>query len=265
MLENVIIRTIDLEKLLPQRKPKWLTVRLPAGEGYSRLKNLMRSQGLHTVCEEAMCPNMGECWHRGIATFLLMGDICTRSYGFCHIKTARPQSLDEDEPRRVAESVAAMNLNHWVLTSVNRDELPNGDAHIFANTIREIRQRLPGCTIEVLIPDFKGDRTALQQVMDARQVTLDHHIRFATVTAPAGMTRFAPSFFTGDGLGGLPLRAAAGGTDEFAGVLAGFCASFSFLLSWAFNCSFSLYSCKTIFISSALESPLNSFAVIFLL
>ena len=175
MLENVIIRTIDLEKPLPQRKPKWLTVRLPAGEGYSRLKNLMRSQGLHTVCEEAMCPNMGECWHRGIATFLLMGDICTRSCGFCYIKTARPQSLDEDEPRRVAESVAAMNLNHCVLTSVNRDELPNGGAHIFANTIREIRQRLPGCTIEVLIPDFKGDRTALQQVMDARPEILNHN------------------------------------------------------------------------------------------
>ena len=136
--------SIDLEKPLPQRKPEWLTVRIPASEGYSRLKNLMRSQGLHTVCEEAMCPNIGECWHRGTATFLLMGDICTRSCGFCHIKTARPLSLDEDEPRRVAESVAAMNLNHCVLTSVNRDELPNGGAHIFANTIREIRQQLPG-------------------------------------------------------------------------------------------------------------------------
>jgi lipoic acid synthetase len=167
--------SITAEETLPQRKPEWLKVRIPASEGYSRLKKLMRSQGLHTVCEEAMCPNIGECWHRGTATFLLMGDICTRSCGFCHIKTARPQTLDEDEPRRVAESVAAMNLNHCVLTSVNRDELPNGGAHIFANTIREIRQRLSGCTIEVLIPDFKGDRAALQEVTDARPEILNHN------------------------------------------------------------------------------------------
>jgi lipoic acid synthetase len=175
-MTNVIDpNSITVEETFPQRKPEWLKVRIPASEGYSRLKKLMRSQGLHTVCEEAMCPNIGECWHRGTATFLLMGDICTRSCGFCHIKTARPQTLDEDEPRRVAESVAAMNLNHCVLTSVNRDELPNGGAHIFANTIREIRQRLPGCTIEVLIPDFKGDRAALQEVMDARPEILNHN------------------------------------------------------------------------------------------
>ncbi len=167
--------SIPVEKPLPQRKPEWLKVRIPAGEGYSRLKKLMESKSLHTVCEEAMCPNIGECWHRGTATFLLMGDICTRSCGFCHIKTGRPQTLDEDEPRRVAESVAAMNLNHCVLTSVNRDELPNGGAHIFANTIREIRRQLPGCTVEVLIPDFKGDRAALQEVMDARPEILNHN------------------------------------------------------------------------------------------
>ena len=168
-------QNITVEQPLPQRKPEWLKVRIPAGEGYSRVKKLMRSKGLHTVCEEAMCPNIGECWHRGTATFLLMGDICTRSCSFCHIKTGRPPALDEDEPRRVAESVAAMKLNHCVLTSVNRDELPNGGAHIFANTIREIRQRLPGCTIEVLIPDFKGDRPALQEVMDARPEILNHN------------------------------------------------------------------------------------------
>ncbi|HXV97945.1 MAG TPA: lipoyl synthase, partial [Anaerolineae bacterium] len=160
---------------LPKRKPEWLKVRLPAGNNYNRLKNLMRAQGLHTVCEEAMCPNIGECWNRGTATFLLMGDICTRSCGFCHIKTGRPQALDEDEPRRVAESVLAMNLSHCVLTSVNRDELPNGGAHIFANTIREIRQRLPNCTIEVLIPDFKGNLAALKEVMDARPEILNHN------------------------------------------------------------------------------------------
>ncbi|MBE7556590.1 MAG: lipoyl synthase [Anaerolineales bacterium] len=166
---------INLENELPKRKPEWLKVRLPAGNGYSRLKNLMREQGLHTVCEEAMCPNIGECWNRGTATFLLMGDTCTRSCGFCHIKTGRPQRLDEDEPRRVAESVLAMNLSHCVLTSVNRDELPNGGAHIFANTIREIRRRLPNCTIEVLIPDFKGSLSALQEVMEARPEILNHN------------------------------------------------------------------------------------------
>jgi lipoic acid synthetase len=166
---------IALESELPKRKPEWLKVRLPAGNGYSRLKNLMREQGLHTVCEEAMCPNIGECWNRGTATFLLMGDICTRSCGFCHIKTGRPQRLDEDEPRRVAESVLAMNLGHCVLTSVNRDELPNGGAHIFANTIREIRRRLAHCTIEVLIPDFKGSLPALKEVMDARPEILNHN------------------------------------------------------------------------------------------
>ena len=122
-----------------------------------------------------MCPNLGECWSRGTSTFLLMGDTCTRSCGFCHIKTGRPAALDEDEPVRVAESALALNLNHCVLTSVNRDELPNGGAHIFANTVREIRKRLPNCTIEVLIPDFKGDRAALQEVMDARPEILNHN------------------------------------------------------------------------------------------
>ena len=166
---------IGIETDLPRRKPDWIKVRLPAGNNYARLKNLMRQQGLHTVCEEAMCPNIGECWGRGTATFLLMGDTCTRSCGFCHIKTGRPAALDEDEPRRVAESALAMQLNHCVLTSVNRDELPNGGAHIFANTLREIRQRLPHCTVEVLIPDFKGNRAALKEVMDARPSILNHN------------------------------------------------------------------------------------------
>lgn len=168
-------KTIPIETGLPQRKPEWLKVRLPAGHNYDRLKKLMRNQGLHTVCEEALCPNIGECWNRGTATFLLMGDVCTRSCSFCHIKTGRPPVLDEDEPRRVAESALAMNLNHCVLTSVNRDELPNGGAHIFANTLREIYQRLPRCTIEVLIPDFKGNLLALKEVMDARPTILNHN------------------------------------------------------------------------------------------
>ena len=164
-----------METELPKRKPEWLRVRLPSGENYSRVKKLMRSQALNTVCEEALCPNLGECWGRGTATFLLMGDICTRSCGFCHIKTGRPNLLDEDEPRRVAESVQALNLSHCVLTSVNRDELPNGGAHIFVNTIREIRKRVPNCTVEVLIPDFKGDRAALKEVMDAKPEILNHN------------------------------------------------------------------------------------------
>lgn len=167
--------SITIESELPKRKPDWIKVRLPAGEGFKRVRDIMRSQGLHTVCEEALCPNIGECWGRGTATFLLMGDTCTRSCGFCHIKTGRPAPLDEDEPARVAESVLALKLSHCVLTSVNRDELPNGGAHIFANTIREIRQRLSTCTIEVLIPDFKGNRAALKEVMDAKPEILNHN------------------------------------------------------------------------------------------
>jgi lipoic acid synthetase len=166
---------IGIETELPKRKPDWLRVRLPSGSDYRRIKSLMRGQRLHTVCEEAMCPNLGECWSRGTATYLLMGDTCTRSCGFCHIKTGRPPTLDEDEPRRVAESVLALNLSHCVLTSVNRDELPHGGAHIFANTIQEIRKRLHHCTIEVLIPDFKGSRDALKEVMDARPEILNHN------------------------------------------------------------------------------------------
>lgn len=167
--------SIAVENELPKRKPEWLKVRLPAGKNYTRVKNLMRSHGLHTVCEEALCPNLGECWTRGSATFLLMGDTCTRSCGFCHIKTGRPATLDEDEPRRVGESVEILKLNHCVLTSVNRDEQPNGGAHIFANTIREIKKRVPTCTIEVLIPDFKGDLAALKEVMDAKPEILNHN------------------------------------------------------------------------------------------
>lgn len=175
MFMSVKPNTTGIDTGLPQRKPDWLRVRLPSGPAYRRVRQLMRGHRLHTVCEEAMCPNLGECWSRGTATFLLMGDTCTRSCGFCHIKTGRPAALDEDEPARVAESALALNLSHCVLTSVNRDELPNGGAHIFANTVREIRKRLPNCTIEVLIPDFKGNRAALQEVMDARPEILNHN------------------------------------------------------------------------------------------
>jgi lipoic acid synthetase len=158
------------------RKPEWLRVKMPAGDNYQWLKGLMRGKHLHTVCEEAMCPNIGDCWGRGTATFLLLGDTCTRSCGFCHIKTGRPTWFDEQEPERVAEAVANMKLRHAVLTSVNRDELPDGGAHIFARSIELIHQRVPGCSVEVLIPDFRGDREALKLVMDARPEILNHNI-----------------------------------------------------------------------------------------
>jgi len=159
----------------PGRRPEWLRVKLGQTPEYWRVKSLMRSQTLHTVCEEAFCPNLGECWSRGTATFLMMGDICTRSCRFCNVKTGKPLPLDEEEPRRVAESVREMNLRHVVLTSVDRDDQPDGGAHIFANAIREIRAAQPGCTIEVLIPDFKADPAALQLVMDARPEILNHN------------------------------------------------------------------------------------------
>jgi lipoic acid synthetase len=173
---NVTIDPVPQEAGSPQaRKPEWLRVKWSQGEDYWRIKGLMRGQTLHTVCEEAMCPNLGECWGRGTATFLLMGDICTRACRFCNVKTGRPLPLDEDEPRRVAESVRQMKLRHAVLTSVDRDDQPDGGAHIFANAITEIRRLAPGCTVEVLIPDFKADPTALRLVMDVRPDILNHN------------------------------------------------------------------------------------------
>lgn len=157
------------------RRPPWLRVKAADSPKYQELRGLFRGKHLHTVCEEAMCPNIGECWGRGTATFLLMGDTCTRSCGFCKIKTGRPGTLDPDEPRRVGESVQAMGLSHAVLTSVNRDEQADGGAWVFAESIRWIRQLVPGCTIEVLIPDFKGDGPALQMVMDAKPEILNHN------------------------------------------------------------------------------------------
>jgi lipoyl synthase len=160
----------------PRRRPPWIRVRAPMGETYENVRELMRSKSLHTVCEEAMCPNIGECWGRGTATFLMMGDTCTRSCGFCDIKTGRPNPLDWAEPNRVAQSVRAMNLRHVVITSVNRDDRPDGGAPIFAMVIRRIRQLQPGCSIEVLIPDFKGSETALKIVMDAQPEILNHNV-----------------------------------------------------------------------------------------
>jgi len=163
-------------KLTPLRRPEWLKVRAPSGETYAHLQTLMRSKALHTVCEEAMCPNMGECWGSGTATFLLLGDVCTRRCGFCDIKRGRPGPLDWEEPERVAQAVKAMHLKHAVITSVNRDDRRDGGAPIFAMLIRRIRQLLPGCSVEVLIPDFKGSLAALKIVLDARPEILNHNV-----------------------------------------------------------------------------------------
>ncbi len=160
----------------PRRRPEWIRVRAPSGDTYDSLKELMRKKTLHTVCEEAMCPNIGECWGQGTATFLMMGDICTRSCRFCDIKTGRPEPMDWQEPDRVAQAVKAMDLKHVVITSVNRDERKDGGAPIFAMVITRIRQIHPGCSIEVLIPDFKGDPDALKIVMDARPEILNHNV-----------------------------------------------------------------------------------------
>jgi lipoyl synthase len=160
----------------PRRRPEWLKVRAPQGETYDELKRLMRVKTLHTVCEEALCPNIGECWGRGTATFLMMGDVCTRSCAFCDIKTGRPAPMDWDEPNRVAQAIKAMNLRHAVITSVNRDERKDGGAPIFAMVIHRIREMQPGCTIEVLIPDFKGNREALKMVTDAAPEILNHNV-----------------------------------------------------------------------------------------
>src|SRR3970040_954697 len=161
---------------VPQRRPEWIRVRAPMGESYENIRHLMRSKSLHTVCEEAMCPNIGECWGDGTATFLMLGDVCTRSCGFCDIKRGTPNAMDWAEPLRVAQAVKDMNLKHAVITSVNRDDRRDGGAPIFAMVIKRIRQIHPGCSIEVLIPDFKGSLEALKIVMDARPEILNHNV-----------------------------------------------------------------------------------------
>jgi lipoic acid synthetase len=158
------------------RKPEWLKVRFPGGPNYIRLRNLMRTERLHTVCEEARCPNIGECWEAGTATFMILGDTCTRACSFCAVTTGRPAALDWEEPLRVGRAVAEMGLAHAVVTSVNRDDTPDGGAEIFARTIRSIRHLSPGTTIEVLIPDFVGNWDALATVMAARPEILNHNV-----------------------------------------------------------------------------------------
>jgi len=158
------------------KKPEWLKIRLDTGENYREIKNLMRSGSLHTVCEEARCPNIYECWANRTATFMILGDICTRACRFCAVKTGMPTELDLREPERVAEAAAKMGLKHCVVTSVARDDLADGGASIFAETIRAIRRKLPLCSVEVLIPDFQGNWDALKIVMDAKPDILNHNV-----------------------------------------------------------------------------------------
>lgn len=185
-LSDRIVDDRPLE-FIRKRKPAWLRARLPGGAGYQRLRTIVDEHRLHTVCESAKCPNMGECWHRGTATIMILGNVCTRSCGFCHIKTGRPGVLDTDEPRRVAEAARLMNLRHLVITSVNRDELPDGGAAIWAQTIHRVREASPGTSIEVLIPDFCGDWDALKRVLDARPEILNHNME--TVRRLYGVVR----------------------------------------------------------------------------
>ena len=159
-----------------RRLPQWLKVKMPGSEGYRQIKGLLDGAQLNTVCAEAHCPNIGECWDRGTATFMILGDICTRACAYCAVDTGKPVGLDLQEPARVADAVERMGLRYAVITSVDRDDLPDGGASIFAQTIRQVRKRMPDTKVEVLIPDFQGDSDALKKVMDASPDTLNHNI-----------------------------------------------------------------------------------------
>ncbi len=171
-----VIRARDISPAAPREpKPAWLKVRAPGSPNYLRLKGIMKSAGLNTVCEEARCPNIGECWHHGTATFMILGDVCTRACGYCAVPHGMPAGLDTDEPARLAETVRAMDLRYVVITSVDRDDLADGGAAIFAETIRRIRATSPECRVEVLIPDFQGVETSLRTVLAAAPDVLNHN------------------------------------------------------------------------------------------
>jgi len=173
---------------LPERKPGWLKVRAPGGPHYLRLKQLMREMNLHTVCEEARCPNVGECWEHGTATFMILGDVCTRNCAYCAVAHGRPPKYDIEEPARVAEAIGEMQLQHAVITSVDRDDLPDFGAYIFAETIRQIKQRLPDCSVEVLVPDFQGNEDSIRTVLEAGPDIYNHN----TETVPRLYKRCRP-------------------------------------------------------------------------
>jgi len=188
-LVSLAVLNNGTHQLTPKRKPDWLRARVPGGPGYTRLKGIVGEHRLHTVCEEAGCPNMGECWSRGVATIMILGDTCTRACGFCNVKTGRPAPPDRDEPRRVAESIRLMyegaRLEHLVITSVNRDELSDGGAAVWAETIWRVREACPRMTLEVLIPDFEGNWGALQMVIDARPHIINHNLETVRRMYPA--------------------------------------------------------------------------------
>jgi lipoic acid synthetase len=166
---------IEPARRVPAPKPEWLKARAPMGENYHDLKRLARSLNLHTVCESAHCPNIGECWHHKTATFMMLGNLCTRRCGFCAVPKGRPEPIDFDEPRRIAEAVASLGLLHAVVTSVNRDDDLVGGARVFAMVIEEIRRQAPGCRVEVLIPDFQGNQEAIRTVVEAAPEVLNHN------------------------------------------------------------------------------------------
>lgn len=180
-----LYRSTYPEMSVPERKPPWLKVRLPAGEAQREVSELIRQQDLHTVCQSARCPNLGECWSARTATFMILGDVCTRDCRFCAVLSGQPQPPDPDEPRRVAESVRQLGLKYAVVTSVTRDDLPRGGAEQFAATIAAIRAVSPQCRIEVLIPDFKGDAQALETVFAARPDVLNHNLETVPSLYPA--------------------------------------------------------------------------------
>lgn len=173
---------------LPERKPSWLKVRAPGGPNYLHLKQMMREMNLHTVCEEAHCPNVGECWEHGTATFMILGDVCTRNCGYCAVSHGRPPEYDIEEPSRVAQAVAEMQLRHVVVTSVDRDDLKDFGSYIFAETIRQVKARIPTCSIEVLVPDFQGNEAAIAAVLDANPDIYNHN----TETVPRLYKRARP-------------------------------------------------------------------------
>jgi len=173
---------------LPERKPSWLKVRAPGGQNYLKLKQMMRSLDLHSVCEEAHCPNVGECWEHGAATFMILGNVCTRNCAYCAVAHGRPPLFDATEPERVAQAVAQMELRHAVITSVDRDDLPDFGAAAFAEVIRQIHARLPECSVEVLVPDFQGNEDSIRAVLDARPEIYNHN----TETVPRLYKRCRP-------------------------------------------------------------------------
>jgi lipoyl synthase len=174
--QRIYKENIEKEKSELGRRPDWLKVRLPTGNNYKDVLSLMRRAKLHTVCEEAKCPNLGECWNNRTATFMILGDTCTRSCGFCNVKVGFPNKLDLEEPIRVAEAVEELELKHVVITSVNRDELKDGGASVFSETVRSIREKVPDCTIEILIPDFKGSEESFQMIMKNPPDILNHNL-----------------------------------------------------------------------------------------